>query len=104
MNEEIAEGVIFDGVKKEYTGRKFRNKISCYQCGLTTSRNYTIVATVKKMTEKRIIVELTEPEERLMSVDGHKPFAFPFYLREGGIELQVCSLNCLRNYINEATK
>lgn len=76
----------------------------CNQCNETTNRKLSLVGTVTKMKEKRIILEITEPQERLMSVDGGKPFAFPFWLREGETELVLCSLNCLRRYISEQQK
>lgn len=97
------EEILFDGKEKNYTGRKFTNSISCYQCGISTARSkQTLIATVTKTTEKRVTIEVTEPQERLMSVKNERPFAFPFYLKQGGIDVNLCSLNCLRRFIEES--
>lgn len=74
--------------------------IVCYQCEDTSKRDFSLIATITKRHEDKIIIEVTEPDERQMRVNGRLPFTFPFYLRRSGEgELEFCSLSCFRKFI-----
>lgn len=76
----------------------------CNQCGETSSREFSIVASVTRITNKKIVLELTEPQDRPIKVGKPLPYSFPFYLREGTAELEFCNINCAKLFLIDKVK
>lgn len=75
----------------------------CGHCGIDFSRNTVLVATIINSTEKRLVLEVTEVQDRKLTVKGETAITFPFIVGDGE-DIPMCSLNCYKGWLKEATE